>query len=54
MMSATQMNARVSRQATSEARAGAVALVVLRLTLLAVALALVGTVAHVTLKLIQG
>ncbi len=53
MMSATQMNGRITRQTASEVRAGAVALVVLRLTLGAVALALVGTVAHVVLKVIQ-
>ena len=53
-MSATQMNGRVTRHHASEQRAGAVALVVLRLTLAAVALALVGTVAHVVLKVLQG
>ncbi len=53
-MSATQMNGRVVRHNASEARAGAVALVVLRFTLLGVALALLGTVGHVALKLTAG
>jgi hypothetical protein len=52
-MSATQINGRGTRQAATEMRAGAVALVVLRLTLMAVALALVGTMANVVLKLVQ-
>ena len=52
-MSATQVNNRVARQSAADMRAGAVALVVLRMTLLGVALALVGTVAHVVLKSIN-
>ncbi len=52
-MSATQMNGRVLRQNASDMRAGAVALYALRFTLVGVALALVGTVAHVVLKLVQ-
>jgi hypothetical protein len=50
-MSATQLN---GRQPASEARAGMVALMLLRFTLLGVALALLGTVGNVVLKLAQG
>ena len=54
MMSATQMNSRPSSKAVSEARAGAVALVLLRFTLVGVVLALVGTVGNVVLKVMHG
>ncbi len=53
-MSTTQINNRVPGQNVSDVRTGAVALVVLRLTLVGVGLALLGTVAHVVLKLVQG
>jgi hypothetical protein len=54
MMSATPMNSRVVRQTASDVRAGATALVVLRFTLLGVAVALLGTIGNVVLKLTQG
>ncbi len=54
MMSATQMNGRLARQTNTEVRAGMLALNLLRLTLVGVAVALVGTIGSVMLKVMQG
>ena len=53
-MSATPIAGRAARQEIPDARAGAVALLLLRFTLIGVALALVGTLGNVVMKVIGG
>lgn len=53
-MSATPIAGRSAAHDMPDARAGAVALLLLRFTLIGVALALVGTLGNVALKVING
>ena len=53
-MSATQMHGRYVPNPAREARAGNLALTLLRFTLFGVVLALVGTLGNVALKVLQG
>ena len=54
LMSATPIGGRSSVHEIPDARAGAVALLLLRFTLIGVALALVGTLGSVAMKVING
>ena len=53
-MSVTQINARSVSHAAPDQRAGNLALVLLRFTLIGVGLAMVGTVGSVVLKVVNG
>ena len=53
-MSVTQMNGRNSAHVVPDQRAGAVALLLLRFTLIGVGLALVGVLGNVAMKVVGG